>query len=189
MAGHPPHPGSCTATRPEARGEAVYDGVITAEQILRTWQLDADLVTLSACETALGKEYAGEGCVGFSQALFAAGARSLLLSLWKVEDHATMLLMTRFYQNMLGVHQERRRVGEYALEPGVRAPKAEALWEAKEWLRALTGEELRAMGAGFDRIADRGLVPVEEPSTAFGDDHPYAHPHFWAAFILTGDPR
>jgi hypothetical protein len=50
------------------------------------WNLDADLVTLSACETGLGKKDAGEGYLGFSQALFVAGARSLLVSLWKVDD-------------------------------------------------------------------------------------------------------
>lgn len=171
------------------RGEAVFDGVMTAEQILRTWRIDADLVTLSACETALGKEYKGEGCVGFSQALFAAGARSLLLSLWKVEDRATMLLMTRFYENMWGVHREPRAAGVYMLEPGRPLPKAEALREAKGWLRALTEAELQAMAPLSGRMAERGLVPVEEPTPASPDDQPYAHPHFWAAFILTGDPR
>ncbi|MBN1426012.1 CHAT domain-containing protein [Candidatus Fermentibacteria bacterium] len=172
-----------------ARGEAVYDGVITAEQILRTWRLDADLVTLSACETALGREYRGEGCLGFSQALFVAGARSLLLSLWKVEDRATMLLMTRFYENMLGVHREPRTVGGRSFEAGVPLPKAEALREAKGWLRTLTTAEQQAMEPLSDRVAERGLVPVEEPAPASPEDQPYAHPHFWAAFILTGDPR
>jgi CHAT domain-containing protein/tetratricopeptide (TPR) repeat protein len=171
------------------RGEAVYDGVITAEQILRTWRLDAELVTLSACETALGMECSGEGYLGFSQALFVAGARSLLLSLWKVEDRATRLLMTRFYENMLGVHRDPRTVGDYQLEPGARAPKAVALHEAKQWLRTLTVEELEAMEPPSARIAERGLVPVEEAPPVSDGDRPYAHPHFWAAFILTGDPR
>ena len=63
------------------KGLPVYDGQLTAEQILRTWKLDADLVTLSACETGLGKQSGGEGYLGFSQALFLAGARSLVLSL------------------------------------------------------------------------------------------------------------
>ncbi|MFQ5495983.1 MAG: CHAT domain-containing protein, partial [Phycisphaerae bacterium] len=77
----------------------IFDGRLTAKQIVRTWKLDADLVTLSACQTALGKQAGGEGMIGFSQALFAAGARSLVLSLWKVDDTATMLLMRRFYEN------------------------------------------------------------------------------------------
>src|SRR5262249_13333517 len=77
-------------------GKQAYDGRLTAEQMLRSWQLDADLVTLSACQTGLGKYGGGEGYLGFAQALFLAGARSLLLSLWKVDDTATALLMTRF---------------------------------------------------------------------------------------------
>src|SRR5262249_39800218 len=50
------------------------DGTITAEQIARTWELDADLVVLSACESGLGLAAAGEGYLGFAQPLFARGA-------------------------------------------------------------------------------------------------------------------
>src|SRR5262249_42045986 len=59
-------------------------GTITAEQIARTWQLDADLVVLSACESGLGRAVGGEGYLGFAQPLFARGARTLVLSLWGV---------------------------------------------------------------------------------------------------------
>jgi CHAT domain-containing protein len=55
--------------------------------------LDAELVTLSACQTGLGRKAAGEGYLGFSQALFLANARSLIVSLWQVDDLATSLLM------------------------------------------------------------------------------------------------
>ena len=82
--------------------ESAPDGQITAEQIVRTWDLDADLVVLSACESGLGRYAGGEGYLGFAQALFVKGARSLVLSQWKVDDKATALLMTRFYQNLLG---------------------------------------------------------------------------------------
>ena len=102
------------------------DGTITAEQIARTWELDADLVVLSACESGLGRAAGGEGYLGFAQPLFAKGARSLVLSLWKVDDDATALLMTRFYQDLLGTRA------------GLKSPlrKAEALAESKAWLRA-----------------------------------------------------
>src|SRR5581483_1563831 len=46
-------------------GQKLYAGRLTAEQILRTWKLDADLVILSACQTALGKYQSGEGYIGF----------------------------------------------------------------------------------------------------------------------------
>src|SRR5262249_44790613 len=75
--------------QPQARSPADGDGRITVGQILRTWRLDADLVTLSACRTAMGKRSGGEGPIGFAQSLFLAGSQSLVLSLWKVEDEAT----------------------------------------------------------------------------------------------------
>src|SRR5262249_41020762 len=77
------------------------DGELTAEQIARTWELDADLVVLSACETALGQQAGGEGFLGFAQPLLARGAHSLVLSLWRVDDQATALLMARVYQDLL----------------------------------------------------------------------------------------
>src|SRR5262249_59295990 len=81
------------------------DGRITAQQIVHTWDLDADLVVLSACETGLGRLAGGEGYLGFTQALFVKGARAVVLSLWEVSDESTQLLMQRFYQNLLGRRQ------------------------------------------------------------------------------------
>ena len=91
-----------------ATSPALYSE-ITALEVARTWDLDADLVVLSACETALGKSAGGEGLLGFAQPLLAKGARSLVLSLWKVDDEATALLMTRFYKNFLGQREDRRK--------------------------------------------------------------------------------
>lgn len=64
-------------------------------------RLDADLVVLSACETALGKEIKGEGIIGLTRGFMYSGAPSVVASLWQVEDGATADLMTRFYQRML----------------------------------------------------------------------------------------
>jgi CHAT domain-containing protein len=63
--------------------------------------LNADLVVLSACETALGREVRGEGLIGLTQGFMYAGARRLLVSLWRVDDRATGALMARFYKHML----------------------------------------------------------------------------------------
>src|SRR5262249_31008654 len=52
-------------------GKKVYDGKLDVQEILDTWRLDADLVTLSACETGVGQEGGGEGLLGFSQALLS----------------------------------------------------------------------------------------------------------------------
>ncbi len=64
-------------------------------------RLGADLVVLSGCETALGKEVRGEGLVGLTQGFLYAGARQVLASLWRVEDRATAELMSRFYRALL----------------------------------------------------------------------------------------
>jgi CHAT domain-containing protein/tetratricopeptide (TPR) repeat protein len=64
-------------------------------------QLGADLVVLSGCETALGREIRGEGLVGLTQGFFYAGAARVVASLWRVQDRATAELMGRFYAAML----------------------------------------------------------------------------------------
>ncbi len=64
-------------------------------------RLNADLVVLSACQTALGKEIRGEGLVGLTRGFMYAGAKRVVASLWSVEDRATAELMKRFYSRML----------------------------------------------------------------------------------------
>ena len=64
-------------------------------------RLRADLVVLSACETALGKEVKGEGIVGLTRGFMFAGVPTVAASLWRVEDQATADLMKRFYQRMM----------------------------------------------------------------------------------------
>ena len=63
--------------------------------------LSADLVVLSACETGLGKISKGEGIIGLTRALIYAGSNNLVVSLWRVGDASTSLLMTDFYRSML----------------------------------------------------------------------------------------
>ena len=73
------------------------DGFLRAGEIVDL-QLQADLVTLSACETGLGKFYDGEGIVGLSQAFLLAGANSVSVSLWQVADESTALFMPAVYR-------------------------------------------------------------------------------------------
>ena len=170
-------------------GEPWYNNEISAREVLNFWKLNADLVTLSACQTGLGVRGGGEGLLGFAQAFLLSGARSVCLSLWEVDDLATALLMQRFYQNLLG-----RRAG-------LNAPlgKAKALEEAKDWLRNLTAGEATALTAQMTRGVARGSrgekrfkLPEEALAAANSprDDYkPYARPHYWSAFILIGDPE
>lgn len=64
-------------------------------------ELNADLVVLSACQTALGKELRGEGLIGLTRGFMHAGAARVVASLWSVQDRATAKLMERFYDSML----------------------------------------------------------------------------------------
>jgi len=75
------------------------DGVLQMDEILRL-KLNADLVTLSACSTGLGKLVNGEGVLGLTRAFFYAGARNVTVSLWNVNDSATATLMKSFYENL-----------------------------------------------------------------------------------------
>lgn len=76
------------------------DGVLLLDEIYNL-PLSAQLVVLSACETALGPLMKGEGAMSLARAFQYAGARQLMVSLWKVDDRSTSTLMTRFYRNLL----------------------------------------------------------------------------------------
>lgn len=76
------------------------DGALRLHDISR-WQLNADLVVLSGCDTAVGREIAGEGPLGLSQAFLQAGARSVVATLWQVPDSSTAALMKEFYRHLL----------------------------------------------------------------------------------------
>ena len=124
--------GILDADHPELSGLLLSDGFLRAHEIYRL-SLPADLVVLSACRTALGREMRGEGLVGLTRGFLHAGARGVLVSLWEVEDRATAELMRRFYRGML---KEGR-------------PPAEALRHAQAALRREPGWEAPYFWAGF----------------------------------------
>ncbi len=80
--------------------EGEENGLLQAWEIFERVRVGADLVVLSACETALGQEQGGEGLIGLTQAFQYAGARSVAASLWSVADQTTAELMIRFYRHL-----------------------------------------------------------------------------------------
>ncbi|MGJ5629441.1 CHAT domain-containing protein, partial [Nostoc sp. CALU 1950] len=84
------------ALAPSGNGQ-LNDGLLTADEILDL-KLNADLVVLSACDTALG-QITGDGVIGLSRSLITAGTPSVIVSLWSVPDAPTAELMTEFYRN------------------------------------------------------------------------------------------
>lgn len=107
------------------------DGILTAKEFSGLALDSVDLVVLSACQTGLG-DVDSEGVCGLQRGLKKAGVRSILMSLWKVDDTATQKLMTRFYEN---------------LKNG--ASKREALTEARGYLRSTPEYSSPEYWAGF----------------------------------------
>ncbi len=100
--------------------------------------LCADLVVLSACETGIGEVQRGEGIISLARAFTYAGAKSIVTTLWTVDDRSTEQLMALFYQNL--------RLG---------LPKDQALWKAKrDFIRAHPNTASPFFWAGFMVIGD-----------------------------------
>lgn len=105
------------------------DGILTAQEISTLDLRGLDLVTLSACETAKGN-ITGEGVFGLQRGFKKAGANSMLMSLWKVDDDSTCKLMTEFYSNWIG----KKMTKHDALEMAKRTVRETAGWEdPKYW--------------------------------------------------------
>lgn len=132
---------------------------LTAREVAANWQLKAELVTLSACQSGVSRVLRGDEPMGLVRAFLTAGARAVLVSQWAVADLPTFLLMSHFYE---GIIQGRN--------------PAAALKASQLWLRALTRQEV------MDRLVD---LPGDE-AAAMTAKRPFAHPRHWAAFILVG---
>ena len=127
-----------------------------------------DVLSLSACETAVvGGDEGGRELDGLATLARRQGARAVLATLWSVDDQSTRQLMTEFYR--------RRRTGE---------TKAEALRAAQLTL-------LRGSAGVTTLVARRSAVPIGEGANAsfLTAGMRYAHPYYWAPFVLAGDAR
>ncbi len=84
-----------------ASPNAHHDGLLEIPQIMRL-HFNADLVTLSACDTGVGKVEGEEGITNLAEAFLVSGARAVVASLWNVDDTFTQALMVRFYTHIAG---------------------------------------------------------------------------------------
>jgi CHAT domain-containing protein len=145
-------------------------GTLSAQEASALDLRGAELVVLSACDTGLGKVAEGEGVLGLQRAFQMAGARTVVASLWKVNDAATSLLMEEFYANLWQK----------------KLPKLEALRQAQ--LKVLKNPTLVRKRA--EELTKAGLrAPGDpEPLPKAGPAEIRSHPALWAAFVSYGDP-
>jgi CHAT domain-containing protein len=163
---------------PRASQTGQEDGILTAEEVAGLDLRSTELVTLSACDTAKGRIARGQGVLGLQQAFAAAGARTLVTTLWPVDDVTTVILMDEFYRNLWQK----------------KLPKLEALRQAQltvlkqpDFVRRRR-QELKAEFArlGLKRDLDLG-GPEALPKGV--QEAPRTDPKLWGAFVLSGDVR
>ncbi len=146
--------------------ENIDDGILTAKEIAALNLNNLDLVVLSACQTGLG-DIKGDGVFGLQRGFKKAGAGTLMMSLWKVDDNATKLLMSRFYSN---------------LTTGL--SKYNALKEAQHYVRdyemtiEVRNEQRLELSARQREQNQNNETPI------YKKIKPYQAPQYWAAFIL-----
>ncbi len=149
--------------------EGVDDGILTAKEISTLDLRGLDLVVLSACQTGLG-EITGDGVFGLQRGFKKAGANTMLMSLWKVNDAATRMLMEQFYKGLLN-----------------KKTKLQALKEAQEYVRDYKEEKTVNMNGNLTpsqkrRMEREGVSTETQTETQI--TQPYESPLYWAAFIL-----
>lgn len=128
---------------------------LSPEERIQLWELmglnlHADIVVLSACETARGGVRPGEGMIGLAWGLFVAGSPTAVVSQWKIDSASTTELMLEFHRTL----SSQQRPAPRRSQPREQMTKAEALRAAS--LRLLKSEQ-------------------------------YAHPFYWAGFVMIGD--
>ncbi len=143
---------------PQVSDASRDNGFLHVWEIYEELRLDAELVTLSGCETALGGDYPGEGLIGLTRAFHYAGASAVLASLWSVDDRSTSDLMTHFY---LAVGQEN------SLALALQAAQV-AMIHDKDPVAPTFVERIKRLTGNDDERASR------------------QHPYHWAGFVLNG---
>ena len=155
--------------------DSIDDGRLTAAEIAQLDLRELDMVVLSACQTGLG-EITGDGVFGLQRGFKKAGAQTIVMSLWNVDDEATRLFMTKFFETMK-LDKE-----------GHPTNKHEAFLAAQRYLRdEYEIEQTRVINGNLTASQIRRLEregQTIEKKTITEKVKPYKDPKYWAAFIM-----
>lgn len=138
------------------------DGILTAAEVATLDLRRTQLLVLSGCETGLGRAAGGEGLLGLQRAFQIAGVRSVVASLWRVDDERSADLMETFYRELL--------VRGY--EPAVALRRAQF---------AMLSAQSRSAGPARGTTSDPTATTAPKISAR-------THPSLWAAWVISGDP-
>lgn len=138
--------------------ESSDDGILTAYEAMNLNLDNTDLVVLSACETGLGEIKNGEGVYGLQRAFKVAGAKTLIMSLWKVDDEATQELMVSFYKHWLSPQTPGEGLDGNKASDSHSSPRRAGRAKRSAFLAAQ--KELKAK---------------------------YPNPYYWGAFVMVGE--
>ena len=167
------------------------DGVLTAREIMMADLHTTELAVLSACQTGMG-DIEADGVAGLQRGLKMAGVQTMMISLWDVNDEATGMLMTTFYEGLLQgkpKHQALRDAQEKVRTfKGNTAQAQRAITEEEEYMteveEELAGNTRAARPLKFLRQnGGQGAASTASEESA-KEKIPYAAPRYWAAFIL-----
>jgi CHAT domain-containing protein len=163
---------------------------LTAEEFFGM-EMQADLVTLSACESGVNDIRPGDELFGFMRALIYAGTPSVVMSLWKVADISTELFMVRFYESLKAGDTKVEALQKAQLYlKGLTAGEAKSYYENKLQKLHRGGSETRRQQTqiSINSIYEKLLAVEESEGHPGGLDYPiFNHPFYWAPFILVGD--
>jgi CHAT domain-containing protein len=168
-----------------ANGEA-GKGLWTAEEVAGADLRGCELCVLSACDTGLGRIDPGEGVLGLQSAFAAAGAPSLVCSLWSVHDAATSVLMEEFYARLWGKKRVTRLEALRSAQLVVLKNPGKVRARARE-----LEVELRKRGVPEELWrGPKGRLPRPLPGDGKVEKPPKRSPvAWWAGFVLSGDWR